>query len=79
MATTASAGETPVALEGDVPYEYRHMTPEERAAVVEERRQRGYPRHSPPHPYREAGWYCITATNYEHAHIITSPTRVVPP
>jgi hypothetical protein len=27
-----------------MPYEYRHMTPEERAAIVEERRQRGYPR-----------------------------------
>ena len=26
-----------------MPYEYRHMTPEERAAIVEERRQRGYP------------------------------------
>ena len=59
-----------------MPYEYRSMTPEERAAVVEERRQCGYPLHSPPHPYREAGWYCITAANYEHAHIMTSPGRL---
>ena len=59
-----------------MPYEYRHMTPKERAAVVEERRQRGYPLHSPPHPYREAGWYCITAANYEHAHIMASPARL---
>ncbi|MCK4470369.1 MAG: transposase [Anaerolineae bacterium] len=59
-----------------MPYEYRHMTPEERAAAVEERRQRGYPLHSPPHPYREAGWYCITAANYEHTHIMASPNRL---
>lgn len=57
-------------------YEYRRMTPKERAAVVEQRRRRGYPLHSPPHPYREAGWYCITAANYEHAHIVASPTRL---
>lgn len=57
------------------PYECRYMTPEERAAAVEERRRRGYPWHSPPHPYREAGWYCITAANYEHAPIMASPQR----
>lgn len=56
-------------------YEYRRMTPEERAAIVEERRKRGYPLHAPPHPYREAGWYLITATNFEHAHIIEPAGR----
>jgi len=59
-----------------MPYEYRHMTPQQRAAAVEERRRRGYPLHAPPHPYREAGWYCITAANYEHAHIMASPDRL---
>ncbi len=58
-----------------MPYEYRDMTPEERAAVVEERRQRGYPLHAPPHPYRKAGWYFITATNFEHAHNIEPAER----
>lgn len=58
-----------------MPYEYRQMTPEERAVVVEERRQRGYPLHAPPHPYREGGWYCITAVNYEHAHILEPAAR----
>lgn len=57
-------------------YEYRHMTPEERAAILEERRQRGYPLHSPPHPYHETGWYCITATNYEHVHVMASSNRL---
>ena len=58
-----------------MPYEYRWMTPEEQVTVVEERRRRSYPLHSPPHPYREAGWYCITAVNYEHANIMASPAR----
>ena len=59
-----------------MPYEYRHMTPEERTVVIEERRRRGYPLHSPPHPYRKAGWYCIAATHYEHAHIMGSSSRL---
>lgn len=58
-----------------MPYEYRHMTPAERAATVEQRRKRGYPLHAPPHPYREAGWYFITATNFEHTHIIVPDER----
>lgn len=58
-----------------MPYEYRRMTPEERAAVVEERRRRGYPLHAPPHVYQEAGWYFITATNFEHAPIIVPLER----
>jgi putative transposase len=59
-----------------MPYDYRRMTPAERAAVVEERRQCGYPLHAPPHPYRGPGWYCITAANYEHAPIMMSPQRL---
>jgi putative transposase len=51
------------------------MTPQERAAVVEERRLQGYPLHGPPHPYREAGWYCITAANYEHVPVMAASKR----
>jgi len=40
-----------------MPYEYRSMSPEERAAVVAHRREHGYPLHAPPHPCREGGWY----------------------
>ncbi len=51
-------------------YEYRNLSPEEREAVVEERRQHGFSLHAPPHPFREAGWYLITAATFEHkAHI----------
>ncbi|HQE91851.1 MAG TPA: transposase [Anaerolineae bacterium] len=58
-----------------MPYEYRTMTPEERAAVVAYRRSKGYPLHSPPHPYREGGWYIITAANYEHNPILQPAER----
>jgi putative transposase len=58
-----------------MPYEYRKMTPEQRAEVIEYRRSRGYPLHSPPHPYHESGAYCITAANYEHVHIIEPDVR----
>jgi putative transposase len=58
-----------------MPYEYRKLTLEEQQTVVESRRQRGFPLHSPPHPFREAGSYLITAANYEHAPIMSAPER----
>ncbi|MBU0705471.1 MAG: transposase [Chloroflexi bacterium] len=56
-------------------YEYQKMSPEEQIAVVEHRRARGYPLHAPPHPYRDTGWYLITAANFEHKSIMHSPDR----
>jgi putative transposase len=56
-------------------YEYRKLTPEERQKLVDLRRQRGYPLHAPPHPFREAGTYMITAANYEHVPVMASPQR----
>jgi putative transposase len=47
----------------------------EREAIVEFRKQRGYPPHAPPHPYREKGTYLITAANFEHEEIMISPER----
>jgi putative transposase len=58
-----------------MPYEYRKLNPEEQRAVVEQRRQRGYPFHAPPHPYREAGWYFLTAVNYAHQPIMHTVER----
>jgi putative transposase len=58
-----------------MPYEYRKMTPEERVAIVACRRECGYPLHAPPHPYREAGWYFLSATNYEHRPVMHAPER----
>ncbi len=56
-------------------YEYRKMTPEEREDVLCQRRERGYPLHAPPHPFRQAGYYFITAANAEHAPIMSEPAR----
>ena len=56
-------------------YEYRRLSPEERAAVVRQRRVHGYPLHAPPHPFRQAGYYFITMANYEHNPIMNTPER----
>lgn len=56
-------------------YEYRKLTPKEREEVLRQRRERGYPLHAPPHPFRRAGYYLITAANFEHAPIMGAPER----
>lgn len=58
-----------------MPYEYRRLQPPQREEVVQQRRLRGYPLHAPPHPYREAGCYLVTAANFEHACIMASSER----
>lgn len=58
-----------------MPYEYRKLTPKEREDVVLYRREHGYPLHAPPHPFREAGYYLITAANFEHAPVMDSADR----
>jgi putative transposase len=58
-----------------MPYEYRKLTPEEREEIVNSRRSQGYPLHAPPHPFRGAGAYLISAANFEHCPIMDSPER----
>jgi putative transposase len=58
-----------------MPYEFRKLTSREREEIIRSRRERGYPLHAPPHPFREAGFYLITAANFEHAPIMVSPER----
>jgi hypothetical protein len=36
-----------------MPYEYSKLSPEEREELLRIRRERGYPLHAPPHPYRD--------------------------
>ena len=47
-------------------YQYRQLTPDQRAQLVQERRARGYPPHSPPHPLRDQVSYLLTIACYEH-------------
>lgn len=56
-------------------YEYRKLTPEEKAKVVQQRLGKGYPPHSPPHPVRDFEFYLLTATCYEHKHRLQSQSR----
>lgn len=58
-----------------MPYEYNKLSQKERDELVKTRRQRGYPLHGPPHPFRMAGYYLITAANYNHIEIMLSPQR----
>ncbi|MEB3250475.1 MAG: hypothetical protein VKK07_14145 [Merismopediaceae bacterium] len=56
-------------------YIYRQLSPEQRADLVKQRRAKGYPPHSPPHPILGAEFYLITAACYEHCHHINTPKR----
>lgn len=56
-------------------YEYRKLSPEQKAEVVRQRLQKGYPPHSPPHPIPDSSHYLLTATCYEHKHRLNSPPR----
>lgn len=58
-----------------MPYEYRKLSPKERDEIVKYRSERGYPLHAPPHPFREAGAYLISAANFEHRAVMKSPAR----
>lgn len=53
-------------------YEYRKLTPEQKAEALRQRQLNGYPLHSPPHLYETEGWFLITAATYEHKHHFTA-------
>jgi putative transposase len=57
-------------------YEYRKLTPEQRAKLLEERLAHGYPLHRPPHLIRDRTFYLLTGTCYEHkCHMIDESRR----
>jgi putative transposase len=58
-----------------MPYKYRKLSAKERDDVVKYRQEHGYPLHAPPHPFRDAGAYLISAANFEHRPIMSSPER----
>jgi putative transposase len=56
-------------------YEYRQLTPEEQAEIVQQRLAKGYPPHRPPHPIQNQSFYLLTAACYEHQCHINSEER----
>lgn len=56
-------------------YEYRKLTPEKQAELVQYRLNRGYPPHSPPHPVKDRPLYLLTAACYEHQCYMHSEFR----
>jgi len=57
-------------------YRWRRWTREKREAALTERRQRGYPWHSPPHLTEPGRYRIVTGSCYEHKHILTSDQRL---
>jgi putative transposase len=59
-------------------YDYRKMTPEQKAEAVEYRRLHEHPLHSPPHlQFHGQRQFFITGTCYEHQHHIgLNPERL---
>ena len=58
-----------------MPYEYRKLSLKEQKEIVNYRHAHGYPLHSPPHPFRGAGAYLISAANFEHRAVMGAPSR----
>jgi putative transposase len=58
-----------------MPYEYRKLSPKERGKIIDYRREHNYPLDAPPHLFRNAGAYLISAANFEHKPIMSSPNR----
>jgi putative transposase len=56
-------------------YLYRKLTPKQKREIILFRRERDYPEHSPPHPFRDAGIYLISASCYNHMPVLESPFR----
>ncbi|HEY9851663.1 MAG TPA: transposase [Leptolyngbyaceae cyanobacterium] len=56
-------------------YEYRKLTPEQKAELVQQRLANGYPPHSPPHQVRDRIFDLLTAACYEHKSHIKNESR----
>jgi putative transposase len=57
-------------------YDYRTLSPAQQAAVVAERQGRGFPWHGPPHPEQPGAFRLVTATCYEHRHLLRTYDRL---
>ncbi len=56
-------------------YEYRRLTEQEKEEILKQRKERGFPPHSPPLLGIDDRYYLLTAACYEHKPIIHSATR----
>ena len=57
-------------------YDYRNLTPQQRLAVVADRKSRGYPWHGPPHLEVPGQYRIITGACFEHRPILATSQRL---
>jgi putative transposase len=62
-------------MDGEPVYDYRKMTPDQRAEVVAERMARGYPSHAPPRSVGE-NTYMLSAACFEHRAVMLTGDRL---
>jgi len=56
-------------------YRYRSLTPAQKLAILAERRERGFPWHSPPHLEAPGEFRIVTGACFEHRSILDSTER----
>ncbi len=56
-------------------YEYYKLSLQQRRELVNQRLERGFPLHSPPHPINIKTFYVLTAACYRHQSILTTSSR----
>ena len=56
-------------------YFYHNLTPEQKAEILQYRKQQGLPPHSPPHPIQDQQFYLLTAACYQHQPRINTLSR----
>lgn len=56
-------------------YDYRKLSPEQKAEIIEQRLANGYPPHEPPHLKQNDTCYLLTGVCFEHTHHMNTDER----
>jgi len=54
-------------------YDYRKLSEEEQKKILQQRKQRGYPLHAPPHPFDDYKRYHLWCSCVDHRPIFSEP------
>ncbi len=56
-------------------YEYRKLSSQQKAELVQKRLNQGFPPHSPPHPIQNESFYLITVACFNHENRLNTAQR----